>query len=91
MDNSTRITEIRARLQDTLSPTVLEITDESDLHLGHPGAASGLGHFTITISATTLKNKTRIQQHKLIYAALGTMMQTDIHALKINICSQDGI
>ena len=33
------------------------------------------------------EGKSRIQRHRLVYAALGTLMQTDIHALKINAYS----
>ena len=36
------------------------------------------------MTADNFEGKSRIERHRLVYAALGTLMQTDIHALKIN-------
>lgn len=68
-----------------LQPEKLNILDEGHQHLGHAGAQSGLGYFAISISAPALKGKSRVEQHRLIYQAVGDMMQTDIHALRINV------
>jgi BolA protein len=65
-----------------LSPTVLDIEDDSHLHVGHSGAGQG-GHFTLTIASTALQNLTRVAAHQAIYQALGDLMRTDIHALRI--------
>ena len=43
-----------------------------------------MGHFEVTIVADAFEGRSRIERHRLIYAALGALMQTDIHALKIN-------
>ena len=43
-----------------------------------------MGHFEVTIVAEVFDGRSRIERHRMIYAALGTLMQTDIHALKIN-------
>jgi BolA protein len=80
-----RTQQIRECLERTLSPTQLTVEDESAAHLGHAGAQSGGGHFSITIAAEALQNKSRVEAHRLIYAALGDMMKTDIHALRIKI------
>jgi BolA protein len=48
-----------------------------------------MGHFEATIVADAFAGKSRIERHRLVYAALGAMMQTDIHALKINAYSPD--
>lgn len=80
-----RISLIRARLIDALSPVFLEITDESDKHIGHAGAQSGGGHFTVHIQADIFKDKSLLASHRLIYQALGELMQKEIHALKIQI------
>jgi BolA family transcriptional regulator, general stress-responsive regulator len=79
-----RIGQIRDRLEATFSPTHLQVKDQSHLHEGHAGARDGMGHFEVTIVADTFAGKGRIERHRLVYAALGPMMQTDIHALKIN-------
>ncbi len=82
-DNSKRIAEMEKRLNANLAPSHLEIIDDSHKHIGHAGAKGGLGHFTLIISSDALNDKRMVQQHRLIYQALGEMMQTDIHALSI--------
>lgn len=74
---------IRDRLQAAFDPTELTIVDESHLHIGHEGAKDGRGHFRVRIVAGGFANLSRLQRHKAIYAALGPLMQTDIHALSI--------
>ena len=81
--NSERIAEMRARLSDAFAPTELDIIDESHLHAGHEGARSGRGHFRVRIVSEHFSGLGRIQSHRLIYDALGALMQTDIHALSV--------
>ena len=57
--------------------------DDGHLHKGHEGAKTGKGHFTIHIVSPAFKNLSSIEQHRMIYNALGNFMQTDIHALRI--------
>ncbi|MBL4851625.1 MAG: BolA family transcriptional regulator [Gammaproteobacteria bacterium] len=78
-----RIAMIRQRLTDALSPSSLEIVDDSHKHVGHAGAASGGGHFTVHIIAEAFVGKSLIQRHRTIYNALGDAMENDIHALSI--------
>ena len=82
-----RVRQIQARLEDTFSPSHLQVKDQSHLHAGHAGARDGMGHFEVTIVSNSFEGKSRIERHRLIYAALGSLMQTDIHALKINAFS----
>ncbi len=74
---------MRERLNAALSPSDIEIADESHLHAGHAGARSGRGHYALRIRATAFNGKSPIQRHRMVYEALGEMMQTDIHALSI--------
>lgn len=76
---------IEAKLLSTLSPSFLEVIDESHLHVGHAGAQSGKGHFKVIISSEMLTGLNRIQQHQLVYKSLGSLMETEIHALSIVI------
>lgn len=78
-----RIERIRAALQQQLAPAELAIEDESHLHAGHAGAATGRGHFRVRIVAAAFAGQSPIARHRLVYAALGELMQTDIHALSI--------
>jgi BolA protein len=82
-----RVRQIQAILEDAFSPSHLQVKDQSHLHAGHAGARDGMGHFEATIVADAFAGKSRIERHRLVYDALGTMMQTDIHALKINAFS----
>ena len=61
----------------------LEIIDESHHHVGHAGARDGRGHFRLHIVSQEFAGLTPLQCHRLVYAALGELMQTDIHALAI--------
>jgi BolA family transcriptional regulator, general stress-responsive regulator len=80
-----RIDLIRQLLTQSISPTHLEILDESDQHIGHPGAKSGGGHFAIVIAAPQFAGKNLIDCHRVIYESLKDMMSHDIHALRIKI------
>lgn len=77
-----RIARMRAALA-VLAPSELELTDESHLHAGHAGAQSGRGHFRVRVVSPRFSGLTRIARHREVYAALGTLMQTDIHALSL--------
>lgn len=78
----TRIERIQAALA-VLEPTLLEVIDDSARHAGHAGAAGGLGHFNVVIAANAFVGLSPIARHRLVYQALGTLMETDIHALGI--------
>ena len=84
-----RLQQIQERLKVEFSPVHLQVKDQSHLHAGHAGARDGMGHFEATIVADAFAGKSRIERHRLVYAALGSLMQTDIHALKINAYSPD--
>jgi BolA protein len=66
-----------------LQPSRLELTDDSALHAGHEGAKGGGGHYSLTIVSAQFSGKNTLARHRLIYAALGSMMQQQIHALAI--------
>jgi len=84
MNNATRIERIRQRLMTSLNPEHLEVEDEGHLHVGHAGAREGKGHFRVTVIAPKFAGLSMIKRHKLIYDAVGDMMDTDIHALSID-------
>ena len=74
---------MRARLLAALAPTTLEIVDESHKHAGHEGARDGRGHFAVSIVSPAFEGDLPLARHRRVYAALGELMQTDIHALSI--------
>jgi len=79
-----RIERIRASLQDALAPQQLDVEDESHRHAGHEGARDGRGHFRVRIVAAAFAGVPLIKRHQRVYAALGDLMRTDIHALALD-------
>ncbi|MBS0337316.1 MAG: BolA family transcriptional regulator [Proteobacteria bacterium] len=74
---------LRARLA-ALSPESLEITDDSAAHAGHAGAAPGGNtHWSVAIVSRAFEGKPTIARHRMVYAALGELMDNPIHALQI--------
>jgi intracellular septation protein len=86
---SDREQRLRTRLQTSFAPSQLLIEDESHLHAGHAGAADGHGHFRVRIVAEAFRGVPTVARHRLVYAAVGDLMQTDIHALAIEALSPD--
>ena len=84
-----RVERIRDALQAALQPASLEVLDDSHKHAGHEGARDGRGHFTVRIISDAFAGKVPLARHRAVYAALGEMMQTDIHALAIKARTPD--
>lgn len=75
--------EMRSRLGG-LAPSSIEIDDESAMHAGHAGAASGGGHFRLALTSTAFVGHGKVARHRMVYAALGDLMHGRIHALAIH-------
>ncbi|HEX8937490.1 MAG TPA: BolA family protein [Sphingomicrobium sp.] len=77
-------TEMLARLNSALSPTRIELVDDSEQHRGHGGYnPAGESHFTLRIESPAFVGKSRVERQRLIYAALGELMRERVHALSI--------
>jgi len=75
--------EMQRRLS-ALAPARLELVDESARHAGHAGAAPGGNtHWRLTIVSAAFAGKPVIARHRMVYQALGELMQHPIHALNI--------
>jgi len=77
------VAAIRAALEAAFAPTVLEVRDDSHRHAGHAGARDGRGHFDVVIASAAFAGMLPLARHRAVYAALGGLMETDIHALSI--------
>ena len=75
-----RIEEMRRRLTAAFSPVSLELQDDSADHVGH--GATG-GHYTVRIVAEVFSGRPIIERHRMVYRALGELMEEEIHALSI--------
>ena len=80
---SGRQERLRRRLESRFAPALLVIEDESHLHAGHAGAAQGHSHFRVTIVSEAFRGVSPLARHRLVYAAVGDLLETDIHALAI--------
>ena len=78
-----RLDALRERLSATFSPLDCQLVDESHLHAGHPGAASGGGHYRLRLVSDRFEGLNRVARHRLVYDCLRDMMHADIHALAI--------
>ena len=76
--------QIRQRLA-ALAPARLELLDQSAQHAGHAGAAPGGNtHWKLTIVSAAFAGKPTVARHRMVYQALGGLMQNPIHALEIS-------
>jgi len=89
MPSTRRVDEIRKRLQEAFEPESLVVEDEGHLHVGHEGARDGRGHFRVMLVSAAFNGQGLMARHRAVYAALGTLMETDIHALAIEAVASD--
>jgi BolA protein len=82
--NQERIQRFIGDLHKAFKLSHLEIEDESHLHAGHAGAASGGGHFRIHLVAPEFSGLNSVARHRAVYAALKEHIPTEIHALSIH-------
>lgn len=81
--NAGRVDKIRIRLEAEFAPVALDIVDDSAKHAGHAGARDGKGHFNVHIVSERFRGTKPLERHRMVYAALGELMRTDIHALQV--------
>ena len=76
--------EMLARLNSALSPTKIDLIDDSEQHRGHGGYnPEGESHFSLRVESPAFAGKTRVERQRMIYAALGDLMRERVHALSI--------
>jgi BolA family transcriptional regulator, general stress-responsive regulator len=77
-------TEMLRRLNSALSPASIELIDDSEQHRGHGGYnPAGESHFSLRIESPAFGGKNRVERQRMIYAALGDLMDARVHALSI--------
>ena len=84
-----RVNAIRERINRQFEPDALDISDDSSMHAGHVGAASGGGHFSVTIVSDSFAGKSLLERHRMVYASVADMMPSEIHALSIQALTAD--
>jgi len=81
------VEDIRQRLTAALQPVELDVVDEGYKHVGH--ANEGKGHYHVRVVSAAFAGQLPIKRHRLVYAALGELMDHGIHALSIDAKSPD--
>ena len=77
-------TELRAALERTLTPSELEIVDESARHHGHAGwREGGETHFAVRVVSASFAGRSRPERHRLVHAAAADLLRERIHALAV--------
>jgi BolA protein len=77
-------TEMLRRLNSALQPTRVDLVDDSEQHRGHGGYnPAGESHFSLTIESPAFAGRSRVERQRMIYAALGELMNERVHALSI--------
>ena len=77
-------TEMLRRLSSALSPSRVELADDSEQHRGHGGYnPAGESHFTLTIESPAFAGKSRVERLRMVHAALGDLLHERVHALSI--------
>lgn len=89
--NQQRIAAFDQDLRKAFQVQSLVIDDESHLHAGHAGAASGGGHFKLEIVAPEFKGLNLVARHRAVYAALNRHIPKEIHALTIVALAPDEV
>lgn len=84
MNPEDRLRAIEYHIIKSLHPETLTVEDDSAAHVGHAGAASGAGHFTVKIISEAFEGKSLVERHRMVYDAVGELLETDIHALRID-------
>jgi BolA protein len=76
--------EMLTRLRSALSPTRIALVDDSEQHRGHGGYnPAGESHFSLVIESAAFAGKNRVERQRLVYGALGDLMESRVHALTI--------
>lgn len=86
-----RVDRIRERLNAALAPLELDVRDDSHRHAGHEGARDGRGHFHVRIVSAAFAGMAPLARHRAVYAALDSLMTTDIHALAVDARAPESV
>ena len=82
---TTFLEEVRAKINNKLSPEHILLIDNSYLHTKHKSFDSNKFHLKLIIKSEKLKNMKKIDAHKVIFSILNDEMKNKIHALEIEI------
>ncbi len=79
---------IKSKLTAGLSPTRLEIVDDSQSHRGHAGAAAdgaGETHFNVAVESAAFTGQSRVARQRLVHELLALELRERVHALSLKL------
>ncbi len=77
--------QITARLTQALSPTHLDVINESAMHRGHMGDdGTGESHFRVIVESPLFAGESRVARQRRVNHALADLLSERIHALAIS-------
>ena len=88
-EGAERVARVEARLRASFAPDHLEVDDESHHHRGHAGAKDGRAHLRVRIVAGRFSGVSRIERHRMVYLALGEELESEVHALAIQVLTPE--
>ena len=75
---------IRTKLTEALSPTRLEVVDDSAKHIGHAGHdGRGESHFAVVVVSEEFEGLSRVDRQRRVYDLLAEELADRIHALSL--------
>eukprot|EP00168_Porphyra_purpurea_P016651 TRINITY_DN546_c0_g1_i2.p1 TRINITY_DN546_c0_g1~~TRINITY_DN546_c0_g1_i2.p1 ORF type:complete len:181 (-),score=30.91 TRINITY_DN546_c0_g1_i2:260-745(-) len=75
---------ILQKLTEGLSPSHVELVDESDQHAGHAGnPGTGETHFRLSVTSDAFEGVSRVGRHRKVYGLLADELSERVHALSI--------
>jgi BolA protein len=75
---------IREKLTAQLTPTRLEVIDDSHRHAGHIGSRpGGETHFTINVVSPAFAGLGRVARQRMVYQILADELAGQVHALSL--------
>ena len=82
---TTFLEEVKAKINNKLSPDHILLIDNSYLHTKHKSFDSNKFHLKLIIKSEKLRAMSKIDAHKVIFSILQDEMKNKIHALEIEI------
>ena len=81
--SETTTARIERLLRAQFEPVHFDLQDDSAKHVGHPGASSGGGHYSVVIVSGSFEGLSRLERHRQVYTVLEPLIGAEIHALAI--------
>ncbi len=74
---------IERKMKDNLAAVHIEVEDDTWKHVGHAGAATDGGHFTVLVVSPKFEGLNSLDRRRLVFNVLQSEMQGEIHALTV--------